>query len=255
MNLMTKLESGKKIDGENFEDVVRYDNQVINDTVVKNSNVGSPIFFGCNLKNISFENCDLNNSRFFSGCIIDSCQFTRSDLRATGIEKGEAFFKDCEFNACDMRGMTLESVNFINCKLIKCKFNGRVLNVMDIQNCTFSGKLVDITFQGEGKSSLNANLEDCILEGVVFNNCDLSACIPPKQKDHIYIKDLSSKIKNATRLVDANKSLAEDDKKSLLRFFKRLGTMEQYIFNVAHIRKTYGDGFFRLLSSFLNLVS
>lgn len=42
---MIKLESGKTIDGGKFGDVIRYDNQTINDTVVKNANVGSPIFF------------------------------------------------------------------------------------------------------------------------------------------------------------------------------------------------------------------
>lgn len=45
VNLMIKLESGKTIDGGKFGDVIRYDNQTINDTVVKNANVGSPIFF------------------------------------------------------------------------------------------------------------------------------------------------------------------------------------------------------------------
>lgn len=150
--------------------------------------------------------------------------------------------------------MTLENAKFINCKIIKCKFNDRILNVTEIEGCTFAGKLVDITFQGDGKSSLNANLEDCILEGVVFNDCDLSLCIPPKQKDHIYIQNLSSKIKSATKLASEDKILTEDDKKSLLRFFKRPGTMDQYIFNLSHIRKLYGDDFFRLLSSYLKLV-
>jgi hypothetical protein len=51
--LMISIETGKIIDGRNFEDVVRYENKSINDTDGKGSNVALPVFFKCILKKLS----------------------------------------------------------------------------------------------------------------------------------------------------------------------------------------------------------
>ncbi|RAI89751.1 pentapeptide repeat protein [Paenibacillus pabuli] len=178
------------VDNEIFTDIVRYEHKTISETTITNSNVGSPIFWSCNLHHLVFNTCDLTNARFFAGSTIDYCTFIRSDLRSVGIARNEAVFTNFEFTACDMRGMTLENATFIDCTFYKCRFSDRVLQAANIVNCSFTGKLVDITFEGDGQQKLIANFENCILDGVRFVGCDLTQCIPPKSKNHLYVEQV-----------------------------------------------------------------
>ncbi|AVM24011.1 hypothetical protein C5695_09235 [Bacillus pumilus] len=52
---------------------------------------------------------------------------------------------------------------------------------------------MDITFEGNGKQKLIANFENCTLDGVRFTGCDLSACIPPTSKNHLYVEKVSAR--------------------------------------------------------------
>nr|WP_154890734.1 pentapeptide repeat-containing protein [Paenibacillus xylanexedens] len=240
---MRRLESGMSVDNECFSDILRYEHETISGTTVTNSNVGSPIFWNCTLHQLVFDTCDLTNARFFEGSTVDQCTFIWSDLRSVGIGKNEAVFTNCEFTSCDMRGMTLENATFIDCTFVKCRFNDRVLQVANIVNCSFAGKLVDITFEGNGKQKLIVNLENCILDGVRFVGCDLTQCIPPKSKNHLYMEKVSLRVKNALMKIDDDLDLSDDDRKVLIRSLRKLDGMEQYIFNTAHMKKIYGDVF------------
>ncbi|MDG3043621.1 pentapeptide repeat-containing protein [Bacillus sp. B6(2022)] len=91
--------------------------------------------------------------------------------------------------------MTLENATFIDCTFSNCRFNDRVLQAANIVNCTFAGKLIDITFEGNGKQKLIANFENCTLDGVRFIGCDLAACIPPASKNHLYVEHVSARVK------------------------------------------------------------
>lgn len=231
------------IDNEIFTDIVRYEHETISETTITNSNIGSPIFWSCNLKHLVFDTCDFTNARFFAGCTIDHCTFIRSDLRSVGIARNEAVFTNCEFPSCDLRGMTLENATFIDCTFFKCRFNDRILQAANIVNCSFTGKLVDITFEGDGTQKLIANFENCILDGVRFVGCDLTQCIPPKSKNHVYVEQVSSRVKKAMKKIDDDADLSDDDRKVLVRNLRKLEHMEQYIFNTAHMKKIYGDVF------------
>lgn len=250
---MRRLESGMSIDNELSSDIVRYEHVTISGTTIKNSNVGSPIFWNCNLNQLVFDTCDLNNARFFADTMIDHCTFIRSDLRSVGIAKGEAVFTNCEFSSCDMRGMTLENATFIDCAFVKCRFNDRILQAANIVNCSFTGKLIDITFEGNGKQKLIANFENCILEGVRFVNCDLTQCIPPKSKNHLYVEQVSSRVKNAMMKIDHDPNLSHDERKVLVRSLRKLEHMNQYIFNTVHMKKIYGDVFVERFFSSLDV--
>lgn len=61
---MRRLESGMTIDNEIFTDIVRYEHETISETTITNSNIGSPIFWSCNLKHLVFDTCDFTNARF-----------------------------------------------------------------------------------------------------------------------------------------------------------------------------------------------
>ncbi len=240
---MRKLESNIVVDNEPFQDIVRYENESIYNTMILNCNVGSPIFFGCTLKEMVFDTCDLNNARFFSDCTIEECKFNHCDLRSIGIEENKAVFTDCEFIGCDMRGMTLENATFIRCQFKKCKLNNRILKEARIVDCCFVGKLIDITFEGEGKQKWIVNFEECILDDVHFINCNLIACIPPKFKDHLYVDDLSVRIKSALTIANKNFDLSVDERKRLVRSLNKLQNNQQYIFNITNMKKNYGDMF------------
>lgn len=164
-------------------------------------------------------------------------------MRSVGIAKDEAVFTNCEFSACDMRGMTLENATFIDCTFIKCRFNDRILQAANIVNCSFTGKLVDITFEGHGRQKLIANFENCILDGVRFVGCDLTQCVPPKSKNHLYVEQISARVKNALTKIADDTNLSEEDRKMLVRSLRKLEHMEQYIFNTNLMKKIFGDVF------------
>ncbi|WP_188591705.1 pentapeptide repeat-containing protein [Paenibacillus silvae] len=208
---MRSLESGMSVDNGLFSDMVRYEHETISGTTITNSNVGSPIFWGCNLHQLVFDTCDLTNARFFDGCTMDHCTFIRSDLRSVGMAKDEAVFTNCEFSSCDMRGMTLENATFIDCSFVKCRFNDRILQVAKIVNCSFTGKLVDITFEGNGRQKL--------------------------------IAKISARVKKALKEIEDDLILSDDDRKILSRSLRKLDSMEQYMFNTAYMKKIYGEFF------------
>lgn len=132
---------------------------------------------------------------------------------------------------------------FIDCTFSKCRFNDRVLQAANIVNCTFAGKLIDITFEGNGKQKLIANFENCTLDGVRFTGCDLAACIPPASKNHLYVENVSSRVKKALEKIDDDPTLSDDDRKILVRSLRKLEPMEQYMFNTKHMEKIYGAAF------------
>ncbi|KPN14967.1 hypothetical protein AKG37_17340 [Bacillus australimaris] len=248
---MRRLESGQLVDNKIFSDIVSYENETISETTVINSNVRSPIFWSCHLHHLVFDTCDLTNARFFARSKIDHCTFIRSDLRSVGIARNEAIFTNCEFSSCDMRGMTLENAVFIDCTFYQCRFNDRVLQVANIVNCSFSGKLVDITFEGDGKQKLIANFENCTLDGVRFTGCDLSQCIPPTSKNHLYIENVSARVKYALTKIDDDPHLSDEDRKVLVRSLRKLEHMKQYMFNTAHMKKIHGAVFVERFFSYL----
>ncbi|CVM96402.1 Uncharacterized protein conserved in bacteria [Streptococcus pneumoniae] len=240
---MRRLESGISVDNEAFSDVTRYENETISRTTIINSNVRFPIFWSCHLDHLVFDTCDLTNARFFAGSTIDHCTFSHSDLRSVGIGKNEAVFTNCEFSSCDMRGMTLENATFIDCTFSNCRFNDRVLQAANIVNCTFAGKLIDITFEGNGKQKLIANFENCTLDGVRFLGCDLAVCIPPASKNHLYVEHVSARVKKALEKIDDDPTLSDHDRKILVRSLRKLEQMEQYIFNTKYMENIHGAAF------------
>ncbi|MCM2988385.1 pentapeptide repeat-containing protein [Bacillus safensis] len=248
---MRRLESGMSVDNEIFSDIVRYEHETISGSTINNSNVHSPIFWGCHLRHLVFDTCDLTNARFFAGSTIEHCTFIRSDLRSVGIARDEAVFTNCEFSSCDMRGMTLENAAFINCTFYQCRFNDRVLQAANIVHCTFTGKLVDITFEGNGKQKLIANFENCTLDGVRFTGCDLSQCIPPASKNHLYVEKISARVKHALLKINNDPHLFDEDRKVLVRSLRKLEHMEQYIFNTAHMEKIHGADFVEQFFNYL----
>lgn len=64
MRGMRRLESGMSVNNELFSDIVRYEHETISETTIINSNIGSPIFWSCNLQHLIFDTCDLTNARF-----------------------------------------------------------------------------------------------------------------------------------------------------------------------------------------------
>ncbi|MGM5474875.1 pentapeptide repeat-containing protein [Bacillus pumilus] len=121
--------------------------------------------------------------------------------------------------------------------------NARFFAGSTIDHCTFAGKLIDITFEGNGKQKLIADFEYCTLDGVRFIGCDLSACNPPAFKNHLYVENVSERVKKALEKIDDDPTLSDDDRKILVRSLRKLEQMEQYIFNTKHMEKIYGPAF------------
>lgn len=84
-------------------------------------------------------------------------------------------------------------------------------------------------------------------------NCDLTQCIPPKSKNHLYVEQVSSRVKNAMTKIDHDPNLSDDERKVLVRSMRKLEHMNQYIFNTVHMKKTYGDVFVERFFSSLDV--
>lgn len=110
---------------------------------------------------------------------------------------------------------------------------------------------MDITFEGNGKQKLIANFENCTLDSVCFTGCDLSQCIPPASKNHLYVEKVSARVKYALTKINDDPHLSDEDRKVLVRSLRKLEHMEQYIFNTAHMEKIHGADFVERFFSYL----
>lgn len=151
-------------------------------------------------KGIHFRDCDLSSIGFFSQ-VIDNCVFERCKCRGIGFWKSSiehTVFDTCElrdaalggndmvkpgprneyrsvtFRKCDMRntGYTyelFEDCTFDHCRLDKVDFGGSVF-----RGCTFSGPLVDVTFNRENR--LFKIGEPNVMENSDFSSADVTWC-------------------------------------------------------------------------------
>jgi uncharacterized protein YjbI with pentapeptide repeats len=97
------------------------------------------------------------NNREFEDCIFKKCDFSNSDFSNNTFMDCE--FIDCNLSMTQLRGTSLKTVNFSNCKLLGIEF----------QSCT------DFLFAG--------NFQDCVLDyssfankkmpKTKFNNCSM----------------------------------------------------------------------------------
>ncbi|MEK4436251.1 hypothetical protein [Paenibacillus sp. FSL K6-2862] len=84
-------------------------------------------------------------------------------------------------------------------------------------------------------------------------NYDLTQCIAPKSRDHLYVEQVASRVKKAMTKIDNDANLSDDERKVLVRSLRKLEHMEQYIFNTLHMKKIYGDVFVKQFLSSLEL--
>ncbi len=62
-----------------------------------------------------------------------------------------------------------------------------------------------------------------------------------KIQNHLYVEQLSRRVKNVLTKIDDDLDLSEEDRKVLVRSLRKLEHMEQYIFNTVYLKRIYGD--------------
>ena len=212
-------------------------------SIFEDSNINLPIFYGCKFDNCIFKSSDLNNSKFFEFNEFENCHFLHCDMRNIGVGNNGLYFKKTEFNACDMRGMNLESTSFFECTFEKCKIISVTFHANKIQKSSFNGTLIDVKFEGDGKEKLELDFKKSKFQGVEFHNIDLSQSVPPKIKNHYYVSNLKYRCSNALVKLNSDKTIDENIKKILSRRIKKLSGNEDYIFNYKFIEDIEGSDF------------
>jgi uncharacterized protein YjbI with pentapeptide repeats len=117
------------------------------------------------------------NNREFEDCIFKKCDFSNSDFSNNTFMDCE--FIDCNLSMTQLRGTSLKTVNFSNCKLLGIEF----------QSCT------DFLFAG--------NFQDCVLDYSSFANKK----IPKTKFNNCSMKEVSFIGANLTQSVFDNCNL------------------------------------------------
>ena len=182
------MEKDSKHKGVTWELKTRVSNQTFDNFDFSNTNFNSSNFHNVNFINCLFFKSNLKGSKLFYESNFDSCRFEGIDLSNSTFGSHKGTYTKCIFEKCEFKGKEFNFTEFIDCDFIKTKFKKVNFNGSKFENCRFSGKFDDVTFNGIYDT--NASKTECLKnvdfseaifgEFVNFYNCDLSTCIPPK---------------------------------------------------------------------------
>ena len=214
-----------------------FKSELIHDCQLKNANLSSPIFEDCRFDHCVFEKCDFRGARFFYQTALNNCLFKHADLSGAGLSNSR--FTDCTFVRCDFRQTSLKECSFMNCTFENCKIIDNTFNAADIRDCRFSGKLQETSFIAEQPDTLLLiDFERCILDCVIFKNCNLEQVVPPADARHLYFPDLPQRASRALAWLSTQGD--NPDNKILRRRLKNYELQRGGIFNLTSLTETEG---------------
>lgn len=168
----------------------KVENEVFDNYDFTETNFNHPVF-----KKVIFENCvfnksNINDARFYS-CNFKNCHFKSIDFSNTTIGAHGGTYENCIFEKCNFRGASVYLPEFLKCKFDNCKLKKIDFHASYFYECKFIGKLSEVVFNKEYISDITLGAkpnpmykvdfsEATFDKYVIFNNCDLSTCLPPK---------------------------------------------------------------------------
>ncbi|KAB2808605.1 pentapeptide repeat-containing protein [Phaeocystidibacter luteus] len=124
-------------------------------------------FISCNLSNVKIVDTQFQEVKF-SGCKILGLPFHRCKSMLFSVQ-----FQECRLELCGFNGMTLSGTPFVDCQLIETDFSGT-----DARGCTFAGTSFDRCVFDDTQldksdfrktSGLQLNPEFNSIQGALFN--------------------------------------------------------------------------------------
>jgi uncharacterized protein YjbI with pentapeptide repeats len=160
-------------------------------------------FFGSEIRNCRFENCQMEDLRLWSTIVLD-CSFRRTNLKrsALGGVQGEKrnLFSGVDFSEADLRQTAYKAVAFEHCvfrntKLIKIDFQTSTFT-----DCQFEGELRDVLFYRRGfegamfppNEMINVDFSHAKLRQVGFRGLTLDRVQLPQDAEHVVIRNFAS---------------------------------------------------------------
>lgn len=201
---------------------------------LRGASLGAPLFERCTLQRALFEGCDMSGVRFFERTVVDGCQFTRVDFRASGLN--DTVFRGCVFDTCDFRQSRFDACVLDGCTFINCRIVDTGMPAHATAGCRFEGVLKDVRFVATGAPvSLDADFSACVLDYVSFENCRLDTIIPPRDPRHVFLPDIAARARRALEALSA--APADASTKVLTRRLRRYAQMQGDILNLDNLRR------------------
>lgn len=183
----------------------------------------------CRLCRVNFTAADLRGLRLtgagFDDCVFDAanlsamrqwrstfedCTFVRTDLSDAAFGADGAHYRRCLFDRAVFTGASFIRPEFSECSFQSCKLKGTDFNMSRFEQCSFSGKLSDVRFNGNIDDALrvkafgrarpnemcNVDFSEAVFDYVSFDNgCDLSTVVLPSDGWHVLLTDMRSALR------------------------------------------------------------
>ena len=156
----------------------------------------------CSFKNCRFDGAQLRDLRVWASS-FHHCSFRGAHLRefSFGGELDGRFnsFHDCDFTDADLRGAGPGAAVMIRCTFDKTNLRKVEFSGTQLTQCVFRGLLREVIFHAHCFNSPHAppnrmvavDLSQAQLRWCDFRELDLDTVIPPSQKDHVIVRELS----------------------------------------------------------------
>ena len=143
------------------------------------------------IRNCLFNGTSLPRARF-RGELVERCSFNGANLQDSFVGLGggnRATWNDVSFDGADLRRFNPGRALFTDCRFHDARLDGVEFDGPDLERCSFSGHLRDVTFyghrplfgvRGHRESLRDVDFSGAVFEFVGFRNLDLSAVTLPK---------------------------------------------------------------------------
>lgn len=137
------------------------------------------------IENRTFLDQDIHSTSFGCGdyeiCLFQGCNF--SEVRLRDFRFIDCVFAECNFSNAKIQNLTLNSVQFKNCKLLGMNFEtcNNLLFEASFVGCSLDySTFLEMNIKGtrfERSSLIDVDFTNAGLEGAVFADCDLRGTI------------------------------------------------------------------------------
>lgn len=168
------------------------------DVDLRSAELGSVVFTRCRFTNCVFDRADLTRAKSFGSVFVD-CSFERASLREAvlgGKERGRSSWERVRFVGarmdrsdpasavfvdCDFGSASLDGVEFWDAALARCRFEGRLKNVI------FAARRPVLGLLGHEETLVDVDFSTAALEWVEFRGLNLDRVTLPSDPAHIVV--------------------------------------------------------------------
>lgn len=158
-----------------------------------------------------FDHASCQRVTIFGGEIADT-SFAHADLRNAGplgawVKREGTTFARCSFASADLRGTTTGVADFVDCDFSYAKLDKVEFNQAGFVRCRFAGRLNEVIFSVRGRDSKRRgdnpfshnDFGATTLEWTTFDGLDLGDCVLPAAPGHLVLRHWHCAMEKAVR--------------------------------------------------------